>query len=277
MRAVHLLRVQPDVAAARRPGRQLVVLPVRAPGEDLISAAGHIAEWPARLRLRLLDAALRLQHARALQLAADVRHVLLALHAAELVEHALQIVELLFAGGDERRQVTLRGHGLFIFPVGRGGVLLRRFQRVEPDLHLRAALGVIIRAEQRARALLRAVEVGGYEVAAAAQLLAVGGLLQLLALLGQLARLPVAQRAHALHRVVRRAAHPLRPVAPGVALVEQGGKTLPPLAARRLAVLRDAHVRHVRGFAVHQQQRGRELSCRHALAEGVHGRAHALR
>ena len=105
--------------------------------------------------------------------------------------------------------MLLGGDGLFVLLVGRSGVLLRRFHRVERYLYLGAALGVVVLTDERPRALFRAPEVRRDEVAAAAQLFPVRRARKLRTLLAQLAGLPVPQGADCLDRVVRDAAHAL--------------------------------------------------------------------
>lgn len=208
--AVGLLHVQPDVRAARGLERQLVVLRVRAADQYLVAPARNKAHGAQRLGAALLAAALRrAKDPRGDELPAQLRYLLLARSAGQQVQHAFEVVQHGLALGYELGQVLLGGDGLFVLLVGRSGVLLRRFHRVERYLYLGAALGVVVLTDERPRALFRAPEVRRDEVAAAAQLFPVRRARKLRALLAQLAGLPVPQGADCLDRVVRDAAHAL--------------------------------------------------------------------
>lgn len=208
--AVGLLHVQPDVRAARGFERQLVVLRVRTADQYLVAPARNKAHGAQRLGAALLAAALRrAKDPRGDELPAQLRYLLLARSAGQQVQHAFEVVQHGLALGYELGQVLLGGDGLFVLLVGRSGVLLRRFHRVERYLYLGAALGVVVLTDERPRALFRAPEVRRDEVAAAAQLFPVRRARKLRALLAQLAGLPVPQGADCLDRVVRDAAHAL--------------------------------------------------------------------
>ena len=208
--AVGLLHVQPDVRAARGLERQLVVLRVRAADQYLVAPARNKAHGAQRLGAALLAAALRrAKDPRGDELPAQLRYLLLARSAGQQVQHAFEVVQHGLALGYELGQVLLGGDGLFVLLVGRSGVLLRRFHRVERYLYLGAALGVVVLTDERPRALFRAPEVRRDEVAAAAQLFPVRRARKLRTLLAQLAGLPVPQGADCLDRVVRDAAHAL--------------------------------------------------------------------
>lgn len=208
--AVGLLHVQPDVRAARGFERQLVVLRVRAADQYLVAPARNKAHGAQRLGAALLAAALRrAKDPRGDELPAQLRYLLLARSAGQQVQHAFEVVQHGLALGYELGQVLLGGDGLFVLLVGRSGVLLRRFHRVERYLYLGAALGVVVLTDERPRALFRAPEVRRDEVAAAAQLFPVRRARKLRTLLAQLAGLPVPQGADCLDRVVRDAAHAL--------------------------------------------------------------------
>lgn len=208
--AVGLLHVQPDVRAARGLERQLVVLRVRAADQYLVAPARNKAHGAQRLGAALLAAALRrAKDPRGDELPAQLRYLLLARSAGQQVQHAFEVVQHGLALGYKLGQVLLGGDGLFVLLVGRSGVLLRRFHRVERYLYLGAALGVVVLTDERPRALFRAPEVRRDEVAAAAQLFPVRRARKLRTLLAQLAGLPVPQGADCLDRVVRDAAHAL--------------------------------------------------------------------
>lgn len=208
--AVGLLHVQPDVRAARGLERQLVVLRVRAADQYLVAPARNKAHGAQRLGAALLAAALRrAKDPRGDELPAQLRYLLLARSAGQQVQHTFEVVQHGLALGYELGQVLLGGDGLFVLLVGRSGVLLRRFHRVERYLYLGAALGVVVLTDERPRALFRAPEVRRDEVAAAAQLFPVRRARKLRTLLAQLAGLPVPQGADCLDRVVRDAAHAL--------------------------------------------------------------------
>ena len=220
--AVGLLHVQPDVRAARGFERQLVVLRVRAADQYLVAPARNKAHGAQRLGAALLAAALRrAKDPRGDELPSQLRYLLLARSAGQQVQHAFEVVQHGLALGYELGQVLLGGDGLFVLLVGRSGVLLRRFHRVERYLYLGAALGVVVLTDERPRALFRAPEVRRDEVAAAAQLFPVRRARKLRTLLAQLAGLPVPQGADCLDRVVRDAAHALSALPARVEFLKQ--------------------------------------------------------
>ena len=164
--------------------------------------------------------------------------------------------------------MPLRGLGLAVFLIGPGGVLLGGFARVELYRDRGRALGVIVHALHRARAGLRLPEVRGYEVAAAAQLLAIGGAAQLLALGGHAPRGAVAEGAHGLYGVVRGAAELLGPVPLAPEGVQQLGKAGVRAVHAPRAVLGNAHEGVVLRLPVELEEGGRKLASAHALNEG---------
>ena len=213
VRAVDLLRVEPDVALKCRLKRQQVVLQVVFARKHVKTVARAVVErlclhglgtqlFVARLLVR--------QHARLRQLLAQLSEVSLALRFAKAHQHALQIVQFRAPLLDLLRQHLFRSLGLVVLLEVPLGILLRRQAHVQRDLDLRAVLCVIIYDLGLVHALFQLVQVGGDQVAHALVLLAVLGRVQLLLLGGKLARQPVARIDHSLVQIGRAARHALR-------------------------------------------------------------------
>ena len=199
---MHLLHMQPDVRAAGGAVCQLVVLRVGAADQDLIPGARDEGKRRALRRLFLFGIARLAQIPGRAQLGANVSEVALALGARELIEHAVEIVEVPARLRDQAGQVLLSRLGLAVGLIEHGGVLLRALAWVELDRHVRAALGIVVLHRHGAVALMDAVEICLDEVGLLPQGLAVGAAQQVRALDGQLLGRAVAQGAHLMRQLL---------------------------------------------------------------------------
>ena len=169
VRARDVLGVEPQVVLFRALQGQQVVLPVVAPREDGKPVAR--AEFQ---RLPLPAAPLRASFRRAEislpgQLGADLVQVALAGGAAQLLEHGVQVGELLPALFDLYRKNFLRRFRLSVFLVIFLGVLRGRQERVERDADGRLARFVEIGQLGGGKALFQPVKVRVEQVAGHAQ------------------------------------------------------------------------------------------------------------
>ena len=159
MGAVHLLHVQPDVRAAGGAVCQLVVLRVGAADQDLIPGARDEGERRALRRFFLFCIARLAQVSGCTQLGTYIGEIALALGARELIEHAVEIVEVPARLRDQAGQVLLGRLGLAVGLIERGSVFLRVLARVKLDRHVRAALSIVVLHRHGAVALMDAVEI----------------------------------------------------------------------------------------------------------------------
>ena len=256
---MHLLHMQPDVRAAGGAVCQLVVLRVGAADQDLIPGARDEGKRRALRRLFLFGIARLAQIPGRAQLGANVSEVALALGARELIEHAVEIVEVPARLRDQAGQVLLSRLGLAVGLIEHGGVLLRALAWVELDRHVRAALGIVVLHRHGAVALMDAVEIGLDEVGLLPQGLAVGAAQQVRALDGQLLGRAVAQGAHLMRQLLRAAAHSLCLVTAEIKLIQQLGKRAAAAALQRALILQDRHGGKVLRPVAVEQHGGREI------------------
>ena len=186
MAAVDLLGVKPDVPLIGVLCGQTVVLAVVASHEDTQARGGAELPWPGGpLEAGLLFAPLA-DIAAVGELDADIVEVLLRFGLGQLLQNALQILQLLPALLQLGRQVLLRRFGLGVLLEVAGGILLRRQAHIQRDVDVGAVLIIVVLGGETALAPLHAVEVGGDELAADAQAVTVQTGSQLLLLGGDL-------------------------------------------------------------------------------------------
>ena len=255
MGAVDLLGVEPDV-----PGTgglcQLVVLAVVPAHQHPEAGCGAELQGPGRAADLLLP--LPAEEARVPQLSPDVQEVLLRLRPVQLLQHALDIVQVPAGNGHLLRQVLLRRLGLGVALVVFGGVLLGRQQRVQGDGDGAALRVVEVLRLQPALSPLHPVEIGGDQVAIDPQLVPVLGGGIILLLLSQLPPQAVSRRGGGPQQVRPPLAHPLLLLPESVEVVHQGGEGVIPDRLHGIAVLGDGTIGEVRHLAVLFQADGRE-------------------
>ena len=269
MAAVYSLGMQPVVRPAGKLCRQLVILDIAAPDQHLETRVRHKTQRRLRSPLLRTRALLPAQIAGLGQLPPDIGEVLLALGSLQLVEHAVEIVQLLLALFDEDAQILPCTLELAVLLIQRRRVLLRRFQRVESDADLRAVGLVIILADKAAVTAADAVEIGRHELCPAPDLLARLRFPVVLPLPGELAGQTVARALHAALQLTPAAPLLLLLIPTGIERVEQLGKAFAELRLRRFSVLRDPKEAEVKRLAVSVDQAGRVFPVLHSFRERV--------
>ena len=126
MGAMDLLGVEPDIPVVRLLAGQMIVLAVVAAHQHTEAAGG--AELPGSGRPLGLLFALPLlpQEPCVPQLVADLHEILLRLGVLDLLQHALQILQIPTGDLQLLSQVLFGGLGLGVLLVVFGGVLLGR-------------------------------------------------------------------------------------------------------------------------------------------------------
>ena len=246
MAAVDLLGMEPDVPLVGVLCGQAVILPVVASHEDTQSRGG--AELPGlggALEAGLLFAPSP-QVAAVRQLRADIVEVLFRFGLRQLLQNALQILQLLPAPLQLGGQVLLRRLGLGVLLKVPGGILLRRQPDIQRDIHIGAVFVVVVLGGEAALPPLHAVEIGGDQLAADPQVISVltGG--QLLLLRRQLAAHTVAGGGGGLQQIPPLLLHPLRLLPLFVEVVQQVGKAVIDLRLGVGAILGNRAVGKVR-------------------------------
>ena len=229
MAAVELLHMEPEVALLGVLQGQLVVLPVVPAHPDQIALAGAELPGLGGGQLHLLFLVGVPDVAPGHQLGPDLQYVLLGLGPVQLVENAVEVLELHLALGDLLGQHPLGRLGPVVVLVELGGVLLGRELGGEGNVDLPHLRVVEVHGGEPRLSPGHGVEVGGDDVAQLPQALPVGGGGDLLPLILQLPGRPVPEIADGLVEAVGPEAHPLGVVTPGVEAVQQGreaGETL---------------------------------------------------
>ena len=275
MAAVDLLRMEPQIALVRL-ARERVVLHVAAAHKDAQPA--RRAELARRdgLLAPLLFLSAAAEIAGLLQLAAQLGELRLGLRQRDLALHALEVVALADGLVDLLAQMLLRGLGLCVALVVFRRVLLRREQRVERDVKLRAVLVVVVLRRQPRRSALHAVEVRGDEVAVQPQRIAVlrGGVL--LFEHSELAHHAVMRGGHRARQLTPAALRGLLPVALGVKGVEQRGKGRKGRLHRLRAVLRDGTIGEIHRLSLARKHGRCKAIFPHSFRQAFHFRGKAL-
>ena len=268
---MNLLGVEPDVALIGHLGGELVVLGVVLAHGNPHPRGGAELHGSARQALFPLGGlVLAAEVAGVGQLLADLLEVPLALGQGDILQHAVEVVQLPLAPGNLLGEHPLGGLGLVVLLIISGRVLLGRQQRVQGNLRLPALRVVEVDRPQHAHALLHGVEVGGDDVAPLPQPLPVPGGLQLPALVVQLAGGAVPGAGHRLHQVLALLLHPLGIFPVGIELVQHLAKGLHPPQLHSHAVLKDGQEGVVGGLALPENHIGRKVFLLYGVHKGVH-------
>ena len=194
------------------------------------------------------------------QLVADVDEVLLRLRLRDLLQNALQILQIPAGNGHLLPEIPLRRLGLRIPLIVFGGVLLGSEQRVQLDGDRRALGIVVVLAGKLALPPLHPVEIGGDQIPADPQMVPVLGSGIVLLLQSQLPPQPVPGGGGGADQVRAPLPHPLLLLPGLIKFVQHPGKAVAVNALHRRAVLADGQVREIRRPAVLPQTYRGKLS-----------------
>ena len=275
MAAVDLLRVEPKVALVRF-ARERVVLHVAAADEDTQPARrAELARGDGLVAaLLLLPAAAEI--AGRLQFAAQLGKLRFGLRERDLALHALQIVALGNCLVDLLAQMLFGGLGLGVALIVLRRVLLRREQRIERNVDLRAVLVIIILRSQPRATALHAVEVCSDKIAVEPQRIALprGGVL--LFKHTELAHHALMRGVDRARQLASAALRGLLPVALGIEGVEQRGESREHRLLRFAPVLRDGTVGEVRRLALTREHSRCKVIFLHSACQRIYLRGKAF-
>ena len=224
MAAVELLDMEPVVRPPRLTRGKLVVLQVVPSHQDLHAVRALKAQRRHRLcgaPLLRIYPALGPEPAGALQLGSDLVQFPGASGPGELIQHAVEVFQLLFALRDQLCEVLLRALELAVFLKAGVQVLLRRLYGIQRDRHQGQVLFVVVFTLQNPVAAMHTVEIGLEQLRLAADVFEFFGPAQLLALCGELALLPVAGPPHGLDQFLGPPPLQLLPLHRAVTAVQQ--------------------------------------------------------
>ena len=259
MAAVYLLRVQPVIRAAGDFGAQLIILHIVSTDEDLKAVVRAVEQRPLRLELFRFSLLLLFQITGLGQFPSQLCQILFTLGALDLIQHALQIIQLLFSLRQKHTQMPGRRLELIVLLIHRRRVLLRRFQRVERDLHLGQIFLIVVFTQKLAIAFFQPVEIGRQKLRLFSQLFAAFRAPVFLTLKAELSLQAVPRRAHGTQQIMAAAALSLGTLPLGVEGVEHAGEGLTAAVFHASAVLPDLHKAEIARLAVFQQHRREEF------------------
>ena len=160
------------------------------------------------------------------QLQSDVRKILLRLRLTDLLDHALQIGKLLPALSHELGEHLLRRLGLIILLKILRRILLGRQAHIQGDGHPGTALLIVVLRLQGTHTPAHAVEVGGNQLAADAQVVPILGFFVLPALHSQLPAQAVSRVGGRFQQILPFLPHPVRLLPLPEKIVQHGRKAL---------------------------------------------------
>ena len=236
MGAVDLGGMAPDIVLAGKLKGQLIVLPVVPAHIDGVAVGRLEAHGGLGLLLLPTLGGVDPDIPAGTQFLTDLFQIRLALGPVQLLQDALQVLQLLGADGDLLGQLLLGGLHPGVVLIEFGGVLLGREDFRDGDLDEGHLLVVKILAFHGLFALADLVDIGGEDVAQLAKPLPVVGGGQLLFLDGQLSFQPGHQILDGLAKALALLADGILSVPEGVEAVQQRAKAF---GAAIFAVLPD--------------------------------------
>ena len=187
MGAVDLLGMEPDVALkSLLTGEQVVLGVVLAHRDTQARCGAKLHGLGGHPLLPPFGLAGTAEISGVGELLADLPQVLLSLGQSNVLQHAVEIVQLSAALLQLLGQHLLGGLGLVVLFIILGGVLLWGEQRVQADVHLCPLRVIKVHSTKTPHPLVHLVEVGGEDIPQLPQPLPILGGLQLLLLVGDL-------------------------------------------------------------------------------------------